>query len=252
MPDFLPLTKQRNSVSVAESSLISFQLDSGYPFPFAESVQFSHAIRRALMSRCTDDSFLFSGKRNGVFSLDGHQHATYFCLPDSAGTRVDKVCLFSPEPLSESEQAACDSLREIRISSRVSIGVTRQSPTESRALFTTSSEWWSLTPFCLNRHPKKNGKDGPVQQMLRELSNRGFPPPLEIDLMPPRFSKAWPMFQLARPGKKQPSTMAGFPLAWAFRLVFSSPISGPLFLGHESHFGLGLFMPRTSLIFCKE
>ena len=34
--------------------------------------------------------------------------------------------------------------------------------------------------------------------------------------------------------------------AGAFRIVFSAPVSGPICLGHSSHFGLGLFMPSDA------
>ena len=43
-------------------------------------------------------------------------------------------------------------------------------------------------------------------------------------------------FIRARPDKAPPQTRP-----YALRLTFPEPISGPLCLGHSSHFGLGLF-----------
>lgn len=35
-------------------------------------------------------------------------------------------------------------------------------------------------------------------------------------------------------------------LAGAFRIEFPTEVSGPIALGHSSHFGLGLFMPEIA------
>ena len=44
-------------------------------------------------------------------------------------------------------------------------------------------------------------------------------------------------------GRSSPQGRASKPSA-ILRLRFSEPVSGPLALGHLSHFGLGLFMPE--------
>jgi hypothetical protein len=44
-----------------------------------------------------------------------------------------------------------------------------------------SATWISATPFCLVRHPKRNGKDSPRARVELELARRGLPAALAIE-----------------------------------------------------------------------
>jgi CRISPR-associated protein Csb2 len=96
--------------------------------------------------------------------------------------------------------------------------------------------WRSLTPMALTRHAKRRGGrivDGAEEQVVRELTLRGFPAPAEVELLP----GAWMRFQTTRPG----TARRGAPTVVGVRLRFADPVRGPIALGGLSHFGLGLF-----------
>lgn len=78
--------------------------------------------------------------------------------------------------------------------------------------------------------------------MIRELTYRGLPAPAEIHVA----DTGWQAWRRYRPsvGRSSPQGRASKPSAF-LRLHFAEPVSGPLALGHLSHFGLGLFVPEA-------
>ena len=97
----------------------------------------------------------------------------------------------------------------------------------------TSEVWETVTPMVLPRHVKPGrARDEPEAQVLAELEHRGFPTPETID----EIESAWGRFARDRPGQSQHRTKT----AVGFRLRFAEPVVGPIVLGANSHFGLGL------------
>jgi CRISPR-associated protein Csb2 len=220
--------------------------------PFTETVLVAEQIRAAAMSRHGTPSETLSGK-----SADGervrreHDHAHY--VPDSRGcpNRVTHLLVYAPRGFSETEQAAF---------ARVSFLARRHDwPTldvvlsgfgegddfvSATPLFGTSTRWRSRTPFVLVRHPRR-GKDAPVDQVIRELTGRGFPVPEEIiPVSGARLTESrtgaselirWVDFEVTRPGRNHP------PGVFGFELVFPEPVRGPILLGYGCHYGLGQF-----------
>lgn len=111
-------------------------------------------------------------------------------------------------------------------------------------LFGTSTRWRSRTPFVLVRHPRR-GKDMPVNQVIRELTVRGFAVPEKIIPVPgarltdPHAGDSgltrWVEFEVTRRGRSHP------PGAFGFELLFRKPVRGPILLGYGCHYGLGQF-----------
>jgi CRISPR-associated protein Csb2 len=92
--------------------------------------------------------------------------------------------------------------------------------------------------MALPRHTKRRGGmvvDGPVDQIRRELGLRGFPEPLDIELI----RGSWMSFKRTRPGvsAREAAQVVGA------RIVFAESVSGPIAIGRSSHFGLGVFEP---------
>ena len=135
-----------------------------------------------------------------------------------------------------------------------------------------AKEWVSTTPFLAQRYPKRSGtKRDPIEwitssesfvtAMLREELRRliqRHPELANVDLESIGvFSEMeGGVFRLG-PLKRRPLEFKRFRqkqgddggrrLCGSFRLTFPKSITGPIALGHSSHFGLGLFHPILNL-----
>lgn len=107
--------------------------------------------------------------------------------------------------------------------------------------------WQSHTPFVPPPHRhrfRKTGKprpgESPERQIVLLCEKMGFPPPATVALSPDTCAvllhRTWEQRQL--PYEERGA--ARWPGFWV-RLTFGEPVTGPLFLGHSCHFGLGLF-----------
>lgn len=145
-------------------------------------------------------------------------------------------------------------------------------------------QWVSATPFVATRHPKARGKkrDAPellasplrfleanLREELERLAVRRGELP-DINRIEPlwdrsdvtggktgvfRVDPCWWAGPTARGAALRPLQFKRFRRrrrddggrrrAGAFRIRFVQPVSGPICLGHSSHFGLGLFLPAT-------
>ena len=101
-------------------------------------------------------------------------------------------------------------------------------------LLGSATAWTSLTPYVGPWHEKPRFSQ--ADMLRRECRARGLPPPLEIDPAGDdagdRTAPRWRWRRSAPPG-------TGKGTRW--RLVFGTPVRGPLALGYGCHFGLGLF-----------
>jgi CRISPR-associated protein Csb2 len=101
----------------------------------------------------------------------------------------------------------------------------------------------SHTPFLPVRHPKSRQgilRDTPAEQVVYELERRGFPAPLKV--VP--IQGPWASFRIVRQGKSGCFPYLG---AHGFELEFGDSVHGPIALGRNSHFGMGLFIPEPTL-----
>jgi len=85
-------------------------------------------------------------------------------------------------------------------------------------------------------------QDGALSQILLSLARRGLPEPTEIQPVAGfrggTCRYRWLEFKRYRKGGQSPP--AGIP--YGFRLEFDEPVTGPLAVGFECHFGMGLFL----------
>jgi len=136
---------------------------------------------------------------------------------------------------------------------------------EEKAIWPVSNVWISTTPYLSTRFPKKNGtKKDPAEffapggdvlllkaDLLQQICNAGLPEPKAIDpLLDSNGVFRSPVsqgrlglrpIQYLTQRRKEPRNVrrpAGF-----FRIVWDQPVNGPVQLGHNSHFGLGMFQP---------
>lgn len=226
---------------------------------FTDAIEVAEQIRRAAMSRFgSPPSTVLSGKdETGAARRDAHQHAHY--VPEARGktNRITHVLVHAPEGFGEAEQQALAGIRYLEQRHErptldvVLVGFGGAADFEEVSpLFGVSRRWRSKTPFVLPRHVKKD-KDTPKDQLVRELSLRGFPAPERIApldgaaLFDPGAGEAgktrWLSFRMRRRRDRGNETVSttGF---GGFVLEFAEPQRGPILLGYGAHYGLGQFV----------
>lgn len=239
-----------------------FALSSAVLPCLTDAVFLGERMRQALMakSRGLNGSehalHVFSGKGPDGFRLENdHSHAFYLPSDEDDDGWIDHMTVYASQGFDKHAQQAIGMLRKlwgagghdihtvlIGIGQRQDYGgfVLRdgQAPTlaESRI-------WRSVTPYVLTRHPKKNGKDSPAEQVAKDLLRRGFPKPDRIEQLDHTKITGkkvrWLEFRRFRSGGGgQIADSCGF----GFEIVFSEPVRGPIALGYGCHFGLGQFV----------
>lgn len=108
----------------------------------------------------------------------------------------------------------------------------------------SSTVWESVTPYVPPRHNlrggrQRNGESIP-EQIRRELQARGITQALEeVNIGASR----WVSVHVPRREARE-RMFIGDRRGYQIRLVFETPVVGPITLGHSSSFGLGLFVPE--------
>lgn len=211
-----------------------------------EAVAVGQALRAALQSiygRRNDNavSAVLSGRNGERPRTDQHRHAHYLALPGHHGRRVDRLVVWAPEGLGTEEVAALAELSYLtihRTPGRLPVALAALGTTKTLQLpelLGRATDWRSLTPFGLVRHPKRRRGmliDSPEDQVRRELRLRDLPTPESVELE----RGSWHRFRSSKVGTSRLERASLF----GVRLRFAEPVPGPLSLGAFSHFGLGL------------
>ena len=210
----------------------------------------------------------FSGRDGGGKIEGSHGHAYFLPTDEDDDGRIDHLTVVASGGFQPDETAALDSLRQVSIAEvdiRLQlVGLGAPGDFRSR-LFGPSKVWVSATPFVVTRHVKARGQkkdaaecrgiDGrPAfarlvlgEELRRWLGRRGAEESApEVSPLARDRSGRQPgvlEFRRARPGK--PGDDGFRRAAGEFTLTFHEPMTGPICLGHSSHFGLGLFLPPT-------
>lgn len=190
---------------------------------------------------------IFSGKSADGVPLEGHRHAHYLPLDEDRDGHLDGALVYAPMGFEDGELAALRRLTTLRRRDDprdldvILLGVGNEDV--GRGTVGPARVWTSVSPFLLPRHPKRNGRDGPNDQLVTELQRRGLPVPAAVERVDFHQRGAhrtrWLEFRRWRRRGSGPALMQGF----GFRLEFAEPVSGPIVVGYGSHYGLGLFLP---------
>lgn len=262
--DAFRVTYQRKlKIEQIRPTVARFALSSAVLPRLTDAVLLGERMRQALMakSRGLNGSEhalpVFSGKGpDGLRLDDDHSHAFY--LPSAEGrsnSRIDHITVYVTQGFDKQAQQAIGKLKKLWGAGghdihTVLIGTGQsqdyggfvmrdgQAPTLAQ-----SRIWRSVTPYVLARHPKKNGKDSPILQVVRDLLRRGFPTPEHIEHLDHATIMGkkvrWLEFRRSRSGGGgQIAGARGF----GFEIVFAEPVRGPIALGYGCHFGLGQFV----------
>jgi CRISPR-associated protein Csb2 len=238
---------------------------------FTEGVFEAERVRVGLLSH-SDGAPVFTGRdpTSGDL-LAGHRHA--FILPEANGRdgHITHVTLYARMGFDDRARAALERLRGVWQRSGhdlqlVLLGLGEREDfagvrTEAGqcALLAIADSWVSRTPFVPTRHPKHRGTGepkidehgliigSPEHDLIRLLLEQGFPRPVRVERISDTNLGGKPIRWLAfhtrrKKGHGRRASVHGV----GFRLVFPSPVRGPIAVGYGAHFGLGCFVPAPS------
>jgi CRISPR-associated protein Csb2 len=242
-----------------------------------DSVRVGAAVRAAVMRRFQDATdeppTHLSGKGDDGRPLRGHIHAHFIPWCGRTGDdSITDVFVYARYGIPEDEARAVGSLRRLTIGHDedrrefdvVCAGMTaldaeggldEDQLSAKWPAFGESTVWVSATPYVAVRHPKLDRRgnykldadgrriDDLEDQLRRDLNLRGYRP-VSVEpvshCLAARAGQPWHRFETRRSSSSpRPPLPPG-----GFRLTFDEPVRGPLLLGGNSHFGLGLFVPE--------
>jgi CRISPR-associated protein Csb2 len=224
------------------SELITVRLR--HPLSVFRVVDATEALRRAVLSLLGDDAPASVHGHAGDGSASNAAHVAWVGLPNlSAFARGELLGLgiALPAGMPVRDRARC--LQALLAADHLVVSGRRvELEPPSRALSLEANSWvrpsrrWkSVTPAVLDRFPKK-GRLTAEEIVKRGLIKAGYPEPKEVRLVPiGALGASMPSaaFRLRRPGR----------LYTHVEIDFASPVRGPLLLGAERYFGLGLCLP---------
>jgi CRISPR-associated protein Csb2 len=221
--------------------LLVFRVESERPPLLADALVVTELFRRRLLGvfarRLGADAVptKLSGKRaDGNDARDDHAHL-HVLVAASDEREIDRLAVWCPAGLTRSE---VELVRSTTLPKLLGASV-RLVPAADDRFSRPSSRFRSHTPFLPVRHPKRRGgtlRHAPADQIGEELRRRGLPEPSAIV----RIDGPWSSFRIVRLAKQGAFPHLG---AHGFELDFPQPVSGPIALGRNSHFGMGLFLP---------
>lgn len=221
--------------------LLVFRVESERPPLLADAIVVCEAFRRRLLGaaarRLGADAIpvKLSGKRaNGKDARDDHAHL-HVLVAASNGREIDRLAVWCPAGLTSPE---VELVRSTALPKLLGEPI-RLVPVEDDRVSRPSRRFVSHTPFLPVRHPKRRGgrlRDTPLEQVVTELNRRSLPEPVAVTAV----EGPWASFRILRRAKQGAFAHLG---AHGFEVEFAEPVRGPIALGRNSHFGMGLFLP---------
>ena len=252
-----PLSRHRPAIKTPVAHAVRFAvLQSAYP-PETDSLIYTDLLRQSALNRLgrLPEERPFTQLGGKTADADGgghltnqHQHSHY--LPLHNGRRLAGLLVWTPGDLPDDELKALADVRQLhsaigpwRLTIRLA-GIGRV-PDVAPELSGPSTTWESATPFTPARYPKR-GADWLqflAHDVSRELSYRELPAPHSVQIIDGQWA-AWRRYRPSARSRRDPRQGSASRPSAFLRLTFDTPITGPLSLGHLSHFGLGLFLPQ--------
>ncbi len=225
-------------------------------------------------------SAVFSGRDQDGPRRAGHAHAFYLPTDEDGDGRLDHLTVFARDGFGRTELRALDRLRQLKTDRRAEqrhelnlllLGL--GSTTDYRCPpLGPAREWRSATPYVATRYAKTRGPQridlrdpaavadfliSDLRRQLREVLDHAVGDPQAVKIEPltddhgvfrvPVGSGARSLRPIEfKRYRRKPGADGGRRLAGAFRLVFPEAVPGPVALGCDNHFGLGLFLPATN------
>lgn len=216
-------------------------------------------------------SSVFSGKNDAGRPLTGHRHAFYLPSDENGDGRIDHLTIVAEMGFGPQELRVLDRLRSLGRDSGeplnlMLVALGRKEDLACPSLLGPSRVWRSETPFMATRYQKSRGTRRDPPELLGAENQRAFarqvlmeeigrerllrqddqmPVPLSVEALNDEHRMSAHRLrpiQFKRFRSKRLDD-GGRRAAGAFRIIFPEPVTGPICLGHSSHFGMGLFVP---------
>ena len=234
-------TQPGDEAALPRRQLLVFTLESSARPPLTQALVVSETFRRRLLGiarrRLGAEAIpvhLTGRGADGKRLEQNHAHV-HFLVAATDGHEIDTLAVWCPSGLDPAEESLVRSTTLPPLRGSV---ITLRS--NSRDPFSGPARVFrSHTPFLPVRHPKRRRThicDAFHQQVVDELERRGLPTPVRVEPVP----GPWRHFRIVRHDKSGCFPYLG---AHGFELEFDQPVRGPISLGRNSHFGMGLFLP---------
>lgn len=208
----------------------------------------------------SDGSPTFTGCDSLRRPLQGHRHTYIFCEsdPNSITAEIAGAIVYARMGFDFKDQEALQKLGRVwgREGLEANLALqglgSREDFAEESPLLARSRSWISRTPFLPGRHAKRTRAGvpkcderglqigGPEHELRRLLALASLPEPLAVEPVSGTMlggrEAAWRDFVRQRSGGGPAKT------GYGFRIMFPEAVAGPVALGAESHFGMGMFI----------
>lgn len=229
---------------VPMSAAVFFGLRSARLPPLADAITVAEVFRRRMLGAAAarwgphDIPTRLSGRDSfGSRLLRDHHHA-HFLVGSSNDNEVTHLMVWAPCGFTGEEREV---ITTVRLPALSGSGI-RMSETGEHPWIAPSSRWLTALPFLPVRHPKHRGGkliDTVPEQVALELRRRNLTQPHTVRLVP----RDWGLVRTTRTARPGSSPALG---AHGVEIEFAEPVSGPIALGANSHFSMGLFAPQDS------
>ncbi len=278
---FSPIPFEKVKLSDKKVSVVRYSVSSAVLPQLTQALWKGERIRKIVMGiagRINNGSipWVISGKSpDGNPGQSNHRHAYYLCESCEGRGKISHVTVFSRQGFDGVALKAFLALKKVWGSEGYDLqlvpietgnpndfGGLNPEKGESQIL-ASSDTWVSITPFIPSRHPKikRSEKHDPEirrkalvrelkKQVKKELDYIGLPEPEEIELLPKLGTMldghfiSWLKFRTER--RKGGGSRVNFSGS-GFRIKFRESVAGPVTLGYAAHFGLGQFVPESTL-----
>ena len=239
-----------HKIQARSVTALRFAVEGSAVPPLVEAIRFADRYRAAVLKRAdVSPPDVIERLRGNAASgrIRGHQHAHYLPTDEDGDGRLDHLTVWCPAGIGAEE---LDALDFVRLASwafdhpvQLVLLDTLAPMERSVPVLAEAQRWVSHTPFLPTRHPKRRGGrviEGYAYQVATELGRRGFPSPTSIKPLRAAGGQSWGSFRRERGNRAHAGD--GLP-ALGFEIEFDDPVRGPIALGRNSHFGMGLFLP---------
>ena len=278
---FSPIPFQRMILNDKKVSVVRYSVSGSVLPGLTQALWIGERVRTIVMGiagRMNNGSipWVISGKSpDGNPGQSNHRHAYYLCESCEGRGKISHISVFSRYGFDGIALEALLALQKVWGSEGYDlqlVPVETGNPDDFGGLnpekgespiLASSDTWVSKTPFIPSRHPKikRSEKHDPEikrkalvrelkKQVRKELKYIDLPEPEEIELLPQLGTMldghftAWLKFRTER--QKGGGSRVNF-TGSGFRLKFREPVTGPVTLGYAAHFGLGQFVPESTL-----